>query len=288
MNRNFKLGLSSCDKKINEDLFRSYSKAGIESMEISLSYEDCEVFDFSKVQRWSCEYHVALHSFHIPFAPFDMIDISRPSLATQSIELAKKYILKGSRAGIKIFVIHASGEPIGDEERAVRMTCAKRSLFALAEYAKTHGCVIAVEDLPRTCLGNCSKELLELISVHPDLRICFDTNHLLSESLAAFIKAAGDKIVTTHISDFDFINERHWMPGEGKIDWTEVIRGLREAGYFGCLLYELGYSAPWSIDRPCMLSCADFKTNFDEITSGKKPTRIGTPKQNLGMWEIEE
>ncbi len=288
MKLNSKLALSSCGKAINEDLFKAYAENGIEAIEISLTYDDCEVFDFEEAHKLSQKYNVKLHSFHIPFAPFERIDISKPELAERTIDLVKKYITQGAAVGIKYYVIHPSGEPIPAEERSARLECSKKSLAALAEFAKSLGCVIAVEDLPRSCLGNCSSDILELISAHPDLGVCFDTNHLLGEDIVEFINAVGSRIVTTHVSDYDYINERHWLPGEGLIDWDALCSALSKAGYDGYWLYEIGFEIPWSIDRERFLTCKDFKDNYDELMQGKKPTPIGTPKADLGMWSINK
>lgn len=287
MKLNCRIGRSTCGMDADEALFSAYAEAGMDAMEISVGYDDCEVLDFAATRALSDRYGVALHSFHIPFAPFDRIDISKPELAAGTVELVKGYIDKGSAVGIRIFVIHPSGEPIADGEREARMACAKRSLGTLAAYAEARGCVIAVENLPRTCLGNCSADMRELISAHPALRVCFDTNHLLGEDTVDFIRAVGSKIITTHISDYDYVNERHWLPGEGAVDWAALTAALAAVGYEGRWLYEVGFDAPWSIDRPRALTCDDFKRNFDEIMAGATPTPIGTPKPRLGMWNVQ-
>ena len=40
------------------------------------------------------------------------------------------------------------------------------------------------------------------------------------------------------MSDYDRKNERHWLPGEGVIDWTELLSALVESGYEGPFIYE--------------------------------------------------
>ena len=99
-----------------------------------------------------------------------------------TIKYYEELIKKASRIGIKRFIVHPSGEPISDEERSARMKYAKESLAVLAEIAQRNTAVIAVEDLPRSCLGKNSDEITELISVHENLKVCFDTNHLLNEN----------------------------------------------------------------------------------------------------------
>lgn len=281
-----KLALSVNPEKISESLFRDFSLNGVEAAEISISSNKIEQIDFLNIKRLAEKHNIKLWSFHLPFSPFDTLDISNPEIAEQTVSLFKKYIQKANEAGIKIFVVHPGGEPIKDTDRENRIECAKKSLYELAEYASDLNCVIAVENLPRTCLGNCSKEILELSSVHKKLRVCCDTNHLLQESVNDFIYKIGDKIVTVHISDCDFINERHWLPGEGKIDWVAVISAFETIGYDGCWLYEVDFATPWSIKRNRDLNCTDFKNNYIDLMNKKYPIGLGKPKDNLGMWNI--
>lgn len=285
MSLNCKLALSTCNKVIDEELFRNYSKNNIEAMEISATLNEYENMDFLQLKKWSEKYNVGLWSLHLPFFPFDKIDISNREISKQTVEIFKYYIKKANSIGIKVFVIHPSGEPIEESERAAKIACAKNSLKDLAEYAAQIGCIIAVEDLPRSCLGNCSKEILELVSVHKNLKVCFDTNHLLNEDICDFIRNVGDRIITTHVSDYDFINERHWLPGEGGIDWKAVVSALEKIGYDGYWLYELGLETPWSIERDRNLSYSDFKDNYISLMQKKTPKIIGKAKKNLGMWQ---
>ena len=207
-------------------------------------------------------------------------------MAEESVKKLSEMIKRASEIGIERMVIHASGEPVPEDAagRRERMECAKDSLARLADVAASCGCVIAVEDLPRTCLGRNSDEILELIGAHDALRVCFDTNHLLGESPVDFIRKLKGKIITTHVSDYDFINERHWLPGEGDLDWSAILDALREIGYDGVWLYEIGFVCPKSILRPRNLTCEDFAQNARELFLGKKPAVISERIPNLAMW----
>jgi sugar phosphate isomerase/epimerase len=165
------------------------------------------------------------------------------------------------------------------------MECAKKSLVLIAEHLKSKNAVLAVEDLPRTCLGRNSSDILELCSAHPDLRACFDTNHLLGEDITEFIRKTGHLYVTTHVSDYDFINERHWLCGEGKIDWLSLKKELENVGYDGPWLYEISLngSEP-TIDRDRRLTYSDFAENYRQIMSNSVPEDVGRGKENLPMF----
>ncbi len=232
------IGLSTHRRNIDEDLFRKYYEAEISCMEVSVNFDILKNLDVEMIRSYAEKYNINLWSFHLPFYPFEFIDISRKSLQRNSIYLLCNLINQWSSVGIDKFVIHPSGEPITDDERAARLECAKESLVELAEFARHKGAYIAVENLPRTCLGKDSREILHLTEGHENLRVCFDTNHLLQERHIDFIHNVGKKIITTHISDYDFTDEKHWMPGEGKIQWNSLLRELVAAGYSGIWMYE--------------------------------------------------
>ena len=281
----YKIGLSTPCGHITEENLASYRAAGLTVMEISDRVEGYADFDYERARTLADQYGIKLHSMHLPFMPFTQIDISSPALADDTVEYYRELIEKGASIGIKIFVLHPSGEPIKDEERSIRMETAKKTLARLAEIAKANDAVIAVENLPRSCLGKNSAEIAELLSAHEALRACFDTNHLLSEPLADFMRNIKDRIITTHISDYDFVNERHWLPGEGKIDWQEILSILTEIGYQGPWMYELSLVCPKTILRDRTLCHADLMRNAQELFDGKTLTVISQPKPNLGWWE---
>lgn len=266
------VGLSTNGRKLNDpDFFNNCKTDGIEYIEISVSSEEMETLDFTGIKEKADKAGVTLWSLHLPFMPFLTIDISSSNKAVRNdtVELLCGYIEKGAAIGIKYFIVHPSGEPVFGFQRKNRMKYAKESLKILADKAALYGGVICVEDLPRTCLGRNSTEILELLSADERLRCCFDTNHLLKEDIEAFIKNVGNRIVTTHISDYDKKDEKHWLPGEGVIDWKKLKDTLLETGYDGPWLYEVGFSAPKTMPRSRKLTTADFAGNAREILTDK-------------------
>lgn len=279
----YKIGLSNIMGD-TEDIFKSYSDAGLEYMEISLGKERSDVLDFERVKEYSERHGVKIWSFHLPFMPFNVIDISKEELKDFSVEYLSKLIEKGAGIGIDKFIIHPSGEPIAESEREKRLENAKESLRTLCDVAGKYGATIAVENLPRTCLGRDSFDILELLSADERLRCCFDTNHLLGEDALDFIKKIGHKIITIHVSDYDFKNERHWICGEGLVNWQEIISALKEIDYKGIWLYEVDLATPWTINRERALTYTDFVKNAKELFEGKNPAPFGTPIDGLKKW----
>ena len=277
-NRKFPVGLSTCGSKpLDEAAFIQMKNAGIEALELSAASYDG--FDFHAIKALCDRFDIKLWSLHLPFGPFSEIDPSSLDGTVRENTLAffEGLIRHGAEAGITKFIVHPSGEPITDTERPERMKYAMESLDQLAQIAATCGAVIAVEDLPRTCLGNTAADILQLLSANDKLRVCFDVNHLLTEDNCEFVEKVGSKIITTHISDYDFIDEKHWLPGEGDIQWDKLFNALCNANYQGVWMYELGFEPGKSIDRRT-LTYSDFRENADAIFSGQKPAAIGTRK----------
>ncbi|MBQ9806001.1 MAG: sugar phosphate isomerase/epimerase [Clostridia bacterium] len=137
------------------------------------------------------------------------------------------------------YIIHGSFEPIPLENRAAKIAALKKSLAEMLQITKT---TIAVEILPRTCLLNTAAEAIEIIDsmASEQIKVCVDVNHFLQEPAEEGVLALGNRIVTTHISDHDYENERHWLPGQGKINWNALIGALEKIGYTGVFNYEVG------------------------------------------------
>lgn len=264
----YPIGLSSCGKTLDEQLFADYARAGISAMEISLRWDGYKFIDYRKLEAYAKQYKIALWSYHLPF---EITDLSTPERGWRGCETEylAALIKQGSDIGIQKFVVHPSIElPIDVPNRQQRIELAKEMLNYLAEIATMCGSEICVENLPRGCLGNCSDEILDLISVNDKLRICFDTNHLLKEDLIHFIRCVGNKITTLHVSDYDFVDERHWLPGEGKIQWPAVLIALQECGYHGPWMYEIPFDSNETI-RGRKLTCGDFVDNAHKLFRGE-------------------
>lgn len=273
----YRVGLSTKGKVIDEALFKAYSDAGIFDMEISPDGHQYDSLDYQKMFSWSKQYGVNLWSFHLPFYPFERVDISShdSQLRENTVLYLSELIRKAADIEIDKFIIHPSSEPIPDGERKIRLDYAKECLSKLADVAESCGAQIAVEDLPRSCLGNNSDEIVYLVSDDDRLKVCFDTNHLLSEDPTNFVRRLGDKIITMHVSDYDFLDEKHWMPGEGKLDWNALLSVMKEINYSGSWLYEIPFDCPDTIVRDRDLCCDDFVKNANELFAGKELTVLG-------------
>lgn len=194
------------------------------------------------MQRLFKNAEVMVRTIHANFG--GSLDLSSPDPAIRSdgIQSFDKALNLAVHMGAKIIIVHPSSEPIADDERMERMELAKRSIQTIASMSGDAGCQIALELLPRTCLGHSVDELLWLLEKAPPslAGVCLDTNHLMADytALPQAVHSLGSRLIALHCSDYDGVDERHWPPGQGVINWPAFIQALREIHFSGPFHYE--------------------------------------------------
>ena len=102
------------------------------------------------------------------------------------------------------------------------------------------GLRLALENLPRSNLGNTTEELLRLMKSidSPAVGVCFDFAHaFVTEGVTETIERLGQNIITVHVCDNTLPNrEKICWPmetGKGLVDWPLAVCALKSAGYEG-------------------------------------------------------
>ncbi len=242
-----------------EELFAEYAAAGIHIAELAVGAGDFDrlrLYDEPQAFAEAAEKAgVKIRSVHIPFGrPFD--NSVGPECFGDVAAATERFIDTAAALGAEIAVIHPGAEPNEPEERTAKLIRCRDALRRFGAHAAAKGLKLAVENLPRTCLGNCPDDMLYLTD-DPTLWVCFDTNHSLLQTNAEFLAAlakGGARIATVHVSDYDFVDEKHRLCGaEGCVnDWDAIVDGLEACGYTGPMVYEV--AAP----------LADIKANYDK------------------------
>lgn len=178
-------------------------------------------------------------SVHMPYSRKIDISIIDNAMRADVVDYMAEMMRVAGIFQPERIVLHPSSEPIAPDERAERLANSHQSIGLLAPVADEIGAVLCIENLPRTCLGKNGQEMMALIDGYDNVGLCFDLNHLLYQSHEDYLKSIGKgKIKTVHISDYDFADERHLLPGVGKIEWAPVWKGVRENGYDGVMMFE--------------------------------------------------
>jgi len=116
-------------------------------------------------------------------------------------------------------------------------------LHHLAAYAAERSVTIALEPMShfRTHVVNTPAQIMRLICMadHPNLRVLFDTYHILTEirDYAAALRTVAPRLYALHACEND-----RGLPGGGLVPWGEVFTALRETGFDGYIGLE-GYNS---------------------------------------------
>lgn len=187
-------------------------------------------------------------SVHMPYSRTLDISVLDSVKRAENVQYMKDMMRVAAIFQPQYIVQHPSSEPISPDERNQRLANSHASIGELAAVAKEIGAVLCIENLPRTCLGQNGEEMMRLIEGYEDVGLCFDTNHLLYQSHADYLNAvAKGKIKTVHLSDYDFADERHLVPGKGLIDNKALWQGIKDNGYDGIMMFEC-YAEPEQLD----------------------------------------
>lgn len=196
--------------------------------------------------------HLKVHSLHAPFSGVDIASLDERKRQS-SLELIKKTVEYCSKIEGEIVIIHpCSTEMPGDAQGySIVKNKTEDSLFSLTTFAEKLGIRIAVENSCNTRgwrFGTEVSELSQLASKanNPHLGLCLDIGHVFvgrkNVSLSKAVFACGKDLIALHIQDTDGKKDRHWLPGEGIINWAQFLKDLTFIGYQGALTLEISGS----------------------------------------------
>ena len=201
-----------------------------------------------------------LNGVHLPFGRHRDYSEVDGDYRAQLLEHTRQMLQITDGYNPYCYVVHGSAEPIPTEERADKLHALVESLSALSEFTDRYICV---ENLPRTCLLNTAQEHISVIDAvnKPNVKACCDVNHFLHEPAEDALLRLGDRVKTLHISDHDYIDERHVLPKDGKINWMKLIGGLEAIGYQGVFNYEIIRE----LNQYVFYTFADIKRTYEEL-----------------------
>ena len=186
-------------------------------------------------------FHTA--SMHLPFCGKYCWDSSSPDETIRKDVSERLIRLIRDHADLMgpMVTLHAGGgSPQSEHLQRIGQVC--KTIEEMLPTARELGFMINVEFLPRTCLGNSPEELLRIVSNfdEDEVGICLDVNHIMDryKDLPEMINMLAPRIRSFHLCDYDGIDETHWIPGQGIINWPELMRHIRAIDHDVLLILE--------------------------------------------------
>jgi sugar phosphate isomerase/epimerase len=243
------------------ELLDQLRRLGVAAVEIAdyhanFTYDDAGWLD--RARGWLTERGLALHSIHAHFeGRVPGSDLASPEATTRRESLA---VYRGGLAALRrlggaILVTHHIAIPAPEREpeaHARRREAFVLSLRELAGVAADLGVQLAIENGGSGWHADVTNLRALLADAagpgsaagSPVLGLCLDTGHRhLHGDVAAGVRLAGPALSTLHVHDNSGARDEHLLPQDGTIDWPPVVRALRESGYAGVFLYEVGPNA---------------------------------------------
>ena len=224
-------------------------ESGFHRIEVCSSPQHLDFHDRSAIKRAADrigELGMEAYSFHAPFAPH--IDIASPDDSQRSASLAEIFKAAEAAALLRVtyFVLHPGPEnpaSVRPEEQLPRVQYLIASLNQVASHCKKLGIMCVLENkLAHLIFGKPSDILWILDGINSaEVGFCLDTGHAF---LVGHIPDLVRKVVAGHLRmihahDNNGTHDDHLAPGDGKIDWEGLERGLAEIGFRGTFILEL-------------------------------------------------
>lgn len=231
---------------VTDELINEYKKAGIGKVELTLARPPIDFDPIEVVSRLEgClrilqSYDIQLLSIHLPFGPDWELCSCDQKIQNKAVQQYLNLIGCCNFGRPERYVLHPGYPHVPPEERAERIENFRKNVVKLAHMA--FPAKIAVENMPQDCLGNTADELISLVEGINNVCVCCDMNHWFHEKTYDAINKLGSRIETVHVSDYDEIVERHWIPGQGTNNWGKILESLQSIGYSGPFLYECGHT----------------------------------------------
>ncbi len=230
------------------DVLEVVRDGGFSLIEVCSFPKHLDYHDMDKVKMASRrirEVGLEPFSLHAPFA--DHIDIT--SLDEGRRQSSVNELFKAAEAaaeiGVRHLVLHPGpereGRPLA-EEFFHHLERACDSVNAVAGRCKELGLSLLLENmLPHLLFGR-TQDMMYIMGAVEGLHVgtCLDTGHAhLAGDLSSVIHKLSCHLRMVHVNDNNGDWDEHLPPGEGGVNWKDVLDQLEQYGFRGALILEL-------------------------------------------------
>jgi len=227
-----------------------------------------DAIEYSHACHWSMEECEAVRemSARIGLIPWSLHawaggDVTTGEGRRSTAEVLNVATRNAQALGVATIVHHPNGQRLDREEDRERLEVEAELLTGLA----APGVRFALEN--GVSLPTMEYVIALADALGPDnAGVCVDTGHAALGDLGPgrALRMASPRLITTHLQDNRGQHDDHMPPGDGTIDWDDVVAALTEIDYPGCVMLEL-------TDQPA--DAMRRVTIRDELARGAKVAR---------------
>ena len=232
---NYRYGIR---QNLQDDLLTA-KRLGFDSVDVNCVYlyvpSDLPVYNegYELINSLSLK----LNAIHMPFSN-EWADLAcqYEDDRKEIVKLFVKLIRELDKYHPSAYVFHPCGFGVNESNYEEYTSRLIKSVNVLTEETDKKICI---ENMAGKYFLDTSDKMLDFLSHCKHAYTCVDVNHFYYEKPQDAILKYGDRIGTIHVSDYDFVKERHFLPKEGKNDWNAIIGALKRVNYKGVFNYEV-------------------------------------------------
>jgi sugar phosphate isomerase/epimerase len=230
-----------------EEVLPAIAQNGFRTIEVATARPHVDLKDsarFARVREQVDRLGLRVRSLHAPFGQgIDLTD-SDAGIRRLSLRHFREAADLLQFLGGELYVIHPGGEDHNWVwEKQNRLERSVEGLTEVWQMCRDRRLKLVVETPLPHLLGGSLADLEWILSRIPSegTGVCVDTSHTsLGGTLFAAIERFSDRLVHLQASDNHGKHDDHLPPGDGLIDWPEVMRALERVHYRGIFLLEVG------------------------------------------------
>lgn len=239
-----------------EERLRCIKEAGFD--EVILSWEDeiePRLIPKEDMVGMARDAGLEVTNFHAPYRGYNDIWEKDAAGSRYFLDELCGFVEDCAHFDVPAIVVHTCDRELND----FNFENGLRFFETLGKFGQDKGVDIAVENVSRQDL---LYKLLDEIQL-PHFGICYDSSHdhMKPEWHGKILDRYGKRIKALHISDNDFKEDRHWIPGEGKIDFETLIPRLIGFGQ-DTIAFEVQANQEWRKKTP-QAFCSAVRRSLD-------------------------
>lgn len=161
-----------------------------------------------------------IDNIHCPYKDVNGLWSQDSSIRNRVVDTYYSYIDACAKHKIPHMIMHATDEGYACTE----MSLGVDSLIAISKRAEENGVKVAIENTR-------DYEIIDFLLREIDskfLGICYDSSHdwIHGQSEGDLLDKWRSRLLCTHLSDNNRVEDKHWIPGDGEVQWNKIMPNI--------------------------------------------------------------